>query len=380
MKHKRHIQPAWGLLLATLLLGLSVTPTYAAKQGRQHIDYRLNSTSINATVYLPTAALQPIFQSRIDQQVPNAVNSAINGIVNNLPAADRGWALQMATTLIQPSASLTRLVPQQGGIATSLYVSLYPGDPQPIGTSMLIQFSVMDSTTVQVSARPINGSPALVNGPITTFQIPIGQLSSIKTTPGCGNSALALNLRLPVSLGQGSSGTSTAVQQGQGGAPAGLDMISQPELKRDATSVSSYVEIPSSSLASLGDSIGVLPISSDLSAQNIQVAVSGSDLIIQSDIILGSSFKLGTAVTTVEPTAVNGSLAVHVLSTTLTVFQIFTFPYNTYNQQIEQTLNDKLNSALAGKFNVTSAAIGANSHVPCVAGDSLVLTGTTGLV
>ncbi|HAG98626.1 MAG TPA: hypothetical protein DCL75_07165, partial [Ktedonobacter sp.] len=73
------------------------------------------------------------------------------------------------------------------------------------------------------------------------------------------------------------------------------------------------------------------------------------------------------------------NLAVHVLSTSITVLNIFTFPYDSYNQQIQQTLNAKLNGALKGKFNVSQAAIGPNAHVPCAASSSLVLTGTTSL-
>ncbi len=83
--------------------------------------------------------------------------------------------------------------------------------------------------------------------------------------------------------------------------------------------------------------------------------------------------------TTVAPTAAGGNLAVHVLNTNLTILNIFTFPYNSYNQQIEKTLNTKLNGALAGKFYVSQAAIGPNAHVPCAANNSLLLTGTANL-
>jgi hypothetical protein len=127
----------WGillvsLLLSTLLLGMAVTPAGAmsstARQGAQRQD---NATSVNATIYITTGSLVPIFQSRINQQVPAAVSSAITSLVSNLPKQDQGWALQMATTLIQPSATLTGLTTQAGGLSTSLRLSLYPGDPQP---------------------------------------------------------------------------------------------------------------------------------------------------------------------------------------------------------------------------------------------------------
>ncbi|HET9921022.1 MAG TPA: hypothetical protein VFQ30_14320, partial [Ktedonobacteraceae bacterium] len=61
------------------------------------------------------------------------------------------------------------------------------------------------------------------------------------------------------------------------------------------------------------------------------------------------------------------------------LFGLFTINENSYNQQIEQTINAKLNGALAGKFNITAAAIGPNSQLPCAASDSLLLTGTTNL-
>src|SRR5438552_8660609 len=125
----------------------------------------------------------------------------------------------MATTLIQPSAYLTSLTTQSRGLATSVRVSLYPGDPQPINASMLISLRVISSSTVQVSARPLNGSPALVNGPLATFQIPLGQLCHISTTPGCGDAALAVSLQFPIALGQ--SQASTQVH------PATMDALSR---------------------------------------------------------------------------------------------------------------------------------------------------------
>ncbi len=366
----RYIQTGWILLLVVLVLGLAVTPAGASSRTTQQRAQRLNSTPINATIYLTTATLAPIFQSRINQRVPADFNNALMSMVSKLPKADQAWALQMATALLQPSASLTSLIPQQGGLAGTITLSLYPGDPKATTSTMLFSFSVADSSTVQVSAQPLSG-PALVTGDVSTFQIPVGQINHVATTPGCGNAALAVNLQFPVTLGQLSA-------QGQ---QVGLGRSAQPLIattKRFPTntdsSTDSYVEIPASSLASLGSSVGSLPVSNNLTAQNIRLGVQGSDLLINSDIYSGNFF-LGTAVTTAAPTASGGNIAVHVLSTTLTIF-IFTFPYNSYNQQIEQTINKKLNGALAGKFYVNQAAIGANSHVTCAAKNSLILTGT----
>ena len=386
MKRIRYMQAGWVMLLAVLLLGLVVTPAGARSSTMRHTAQPLNNTtSVNATIYITTGTLEPIFQSRIQQQVPVAVNGAISNIVSKLPQQDHAWATQMANTLIQPSATLTGLTTEQGGLATSLQVTLYPGDPQPINASMLISLSVIGSSTVQVSATPLNGSPALVDGPLTTFQIPIGQLNSINTTPTCGASALAVRLLFPLSLAQGQA--TTQVQQTALNSFVSRNAARQPLNQRhpgavpgsSSTNTNFYVELPASSLASMGDSVGNLPVSNSLTAENIQIGVQGSNLVINSDIYDSFFGKIGTATTTVAPTASGGNLAVYVLSTTLNIFGIFSFPYNSYNQQIEQTLNSKLNGALRGKFYVTHAAIGPNAQLPCAAGDSLVLTGSASL-
>ena len=337
------------------------------------------TTPLDAKIYLATDTLSPIFQSTINQQVPNVVTAAINAIVNKLPISDQGWAGTMATTLIQPSATLTSLTPQQGGLAATLRLSLYPGDPQSTSASMLITFNVLDSSTVQVNVKPLPGSPTLISGPVTTLHIPLGQLNSISATPGCGKSALSVNLQVPVSLGQASAqGASSSAMGGLGDIHVQHTQL-MARTNAGIGNVNAYVEIPSASLASLGNSITSLPIGNNLTAQNILLSVQGNNIIINSDIMLGGSFRLGTAVTTIAPQANNGSLSVNVLSTTLTVFQIFTFPENTYDAQIQQTLNAELGGTLTGKFNVTEAAIGPNSNVSCAASDSLILTGTANL-
>lgn len=360
----KHRWIALALVLPVIVLTLMVTPVRA--MGAQAIQKQA-TTPINATIYLTRATLQPIFQAHINQQVPGAVNNAINTIVGNMPAADRTWAGQMATTLIQPSATLSSLTPQQDGLATSLRINLYPGDPQPINATLLVKFSIINGSTIQVTALPSKSGPTLVSGPLTTFQIPLGQLNSINTTPGCGDAALAVNLQLPISLGQG---------QQTGSNKAGL-AIRQRSTAQAGTGA--YVAIPAASLASLGSGIGTIPVSSSLTAQNIRLTVQGNSLVITSDIYLGF-LQIASATTYVQPTATNGNLTVNVQKTDLTFLQFFTFPSNTYNKQIQQIFNTRLSGALAGKFNVTNAAIGTNSLIPCSAGDSLILTGTTNLV
>ena len=321
------------------------------------------ATPINATIYLTTSTLQPIFQAHINQQVPGAVNNAINTIVGNMPAADRTWAGQMATTLIQPSATLSSLIPQQNGLATSLRINLYPGDPHPINASMLVKFSIINGSTIQVTALPSNSGPTLVVVPWQHFRC--HSVNSILLTPH--HPVVMRHWRSicnSPSLGQSSTHKAALAIQHQ----------SSPQ-----ASTGAYVAIPATSLASLASGIGTIPVNSNMTAQNIQLTVQGNNLVITSDIYLGF-LQIASATTYVQPTATNGNLTVNVQKTNLTFLQFFTFPSNSYNQQIEQILNTKLSGALSGKFNVTNAEIDTNSHIPCASNDSLILTGTTSVV
>ncbi len=382
MKSKMY-ERAGSVLLLMIVLILFISSTLPAYAATRHTSTPKITTPLSANIYLTNGTLTPIFQARVNQQVPGVVSAAIASIINKLPAVDQGWASTMATTVIQPSVLLTGLAPAQGGLVASIHISLYAGDPQPINARLLIKFSVLDSSTVQVSAQPMPGSPSLLNGPITTLHIPIGQLNGINATPGCGDSALLVNLQVPVNLG----GATAATAQGKGQVMSNNVGVVREQgipkhmLASTASGGTTYIEISSASLAALGNSLGSFPIgNNNMSAQNIQLGVQGSNIIVTSDIMLGNSFKLGTAVTTVQPTASGGNLAVNVTSTTLTVLQVFTFPQDTYDAQIQQMLNAKLGTALSGKFSISNAAIGANSHIPCSASDSLVLTGTTNLI
>ncbi len=368
MKYLRILRVGWILVLAVLVLGVTImTPALASNSATQYTTQtaeQANSSSLNAIVYLTTGSLASTFQSRIDQQVPNAVNAAISNMVSTLPAKDQGWATEMATTLIQPSAALVSLYPQQGGLTMRLRLSLYPGDPQAITSSLLIRFSVLNSSTVQVSATPINGGPSLVNGPLTTFHMPLGSLNSIYSTPGCGSSALGLNLQFPVALGQ----TSSQVQRLTSNIST---MVSKKLL---AGNINSFIEVPASSLSSMGNSIGTMPVGNSFTAKNVRIVVQGSNIHILSD-IYWNGINLGTADSAVAPGAAGGNLVLNVLSTNLNIFNLFIFPLNSYNHQIQQTLNSKLGNAFAGKFYAAQAGIGPNGLLPCAAGDSLVLTG-----
>lgn len=368
MKHVRILRVGWILALAVSVLGITfMTPALAFNNSVQHgsrTAKQAYGSSLNAIVYLSTGSLVATFQNRIDQQIPGAVNSAIANAVSSLPARDQGWATEMATTLIQPSATLESLYPRQGGLAMSLRLSLYPGDPQAINSNMLIKFSVLNSSTAQVSAVPLNGSPSLVNGPLTTFHMPLGALNSIYSTPGCGSSALALNLQFPVALGQ----TASQVQ------PLTTNFSKTASTNRVVGNVNSFIVIPSASLSSIGSSIGTMPVSKSIKARNIRIVVQGNNIHILSD-IYWSGINIGTADSAISPGAAGGNLVLYVLSTNLNIFNLFSFPLNSYNKQIQRTLNAKLGNALNGKFYVAQAGIGPGGLMPCAAGDSLVLAG-----
>jgi hypothetical protein len=378
------------VFLAALLFGLLVTPANAASITPTHsVRGQASTPSVNATIYLTTSSLDALFQGRISALVPSAFNSTINNTLNQLPTQDRGWAGQMISTLIQPSATLTGLSPQQNGLATSIQIALYPGDPQPINATMLVSFQVLNSSTVQVSAQPLNGSPTLVSGPIATIPVPIGQLHNVAATPNCGLSALGIHLQIPLALTQGNANVQLQTQptpqfalsdfSDQQRSSQSLKSLNANSSATNPENVNSYVEIPASSLASIGTSIGTMSISGSMTAKNIQIGVQGRDLTITSAIYDSFWGQIGTAVTTVAPTVSRDRLAVNVLNTSITIFGIFTFPYNSYNQQIQQALNARLNNAFAGKFNATQAQIGPNSGLPCAANNSLVLAGTTSI-
>lgn len=381
MKKLPFVRAGWVLLLAALVLGVSfLTPALASTHIARHSSAKAVAagTSVGATIYLSLSTLRPMFQSSLAQQVPNDLNTAIDALVSKLPAQDQVWTREMAVTLIQPSATLQNLVTQQNGMAMYMRIALYPGDPKPIDAGLLISFSVLDSSTIQASASPLNNGPALASGPQNTFQIPIGVLNGVNTTPNCGAAALSLHLQIPVSLGS-TAAISTQTQSplanvsGHGNPMAVLLNSTQ----RDS-GVNTFIEVPAASISALSGSIGNLPVDSNYTAENIRLSVRGGAIHILSD-IYWSGLNIGTADTAVSPTASGGNLVMHVISTNFSLFGLFNFPMNNYNQQIEQTLDSKLGPAFAGKFTVANAAIGPNSQLPCAKGDSLVLTGSSSI-
>lgn len=374
MRIKRSIQVGSAILVMLALCVLLYAPAQAAaRTDSQTAAYRVSPTSISANVYLTGQMLQPLFQSNINQAIPQMVGNALASMVSQLPKQDQGWASQMANALLQPSAQLLSLKPQANGLLATLRLSLYPGDPKAIATTLLVGFKVVNASTIQVTALPAaNGGQSLVSGPLTTFTIPIGTLKSIVATPNCGDANLSINLKFPVSLGKSSQATGQTTTRIPTTTALAYTQPADPALN-------SYIEIPVASLAQLGSSIGSMQVSSSITAKNIRVGVQGSNLVVTSDIYwLG--LNVGVAVSTMLPGAASGSLVVQVLKTNLQIFGgLISFPINSYNQQIQHTLNTELTGALTGTFKVSQATIGFNPHVSCAAANSLILAGTIAL-
>ena len=383
MRIKRSIKVSGAILAVLALCALLSAPVQvAARTVGAGLQVPVNAgaqTSVDANVYLTGSMLQPMFQTSLNQSMPQMMSGALSGMVNQLPQQDQGWALQMANALLQPSATLVSLKPQAGGLLATLQISLYQGDPKAMTTSVLIGFKVINASTIQVTALSSpNGGQSLVSGPLTTFTVPIGRLNSIAPTPQCGDADLRINLKFPLSLG--TTGSTSAIVPSGNAATTKLSYTRQasparnPGLPSD-TATNSYVELPATSLAQLGGSIGTMQVSSSITAQNIRVSVQSSDLLTTSD-IYWHGLLVGNAVSTMTPGAANGKLVVHVLKTDLQILGgLLSFPMNSYNQQVQQDLNAELSGALSGTFYVNQASIGLNPQLTCVASDSLVLAG-----
>jgi hypothetical protein len=367
-KRKRYIKIG-GLITLLIVIMLGIIGGLIGIPAITHgaTSQQKASKPVNVTIYLTTEAIGEIFQNRVDQ----ILDGETAGAVKNLPAQDRSSVLQMVNTILQPSASLTSIIPQQKALITNMQLQLYAGDPHPINASMQITFNVLSSSTMQVNVKPLPGSPALANGPVASIRMPLGVLSSINMTPSCSSTVLAINLQIPLSLSSNQTSTSSTQAQPTPVSPSG-------QAQKQSSPVSVSVGIPASSLALLGNSVGSVPIDGTMSANNIHILVQGQTLHITSDLYMGSD-NIGSSNTVVQPGASNGSLVVHVLNTTVKLFQLISFPYDMYNQQLETMLNAKLQSAFAHKFSITQAGIGPNNQTSCVPDNSLILTGATNL-
>ncbi len=138
MKNLRFMRVGWVLVLVFIVAGVSViTPVLASNNTTRHTSYTARQaagSSLNAIIYLTTGMLEPVFQSRIEQQVPVAFNNALTTMVSKLPSQDRGWAYEMASTLLQPSATAlgdtAEPGPTTGWIGDDIAVKPLPGRSQ----------------------------------------------------------------------------------------------------------------------------------------------------------------------------------------------------------------------------------------------------------
>ncbi|GLV58304.1 hypothetical protein KDH_51370 [Dictyobacter sp. S3.2.2.5] len=384
-RFRRAIQISWILLISLILIGMAAPVDASTRETQQ----TKAAGMLDARIFLTGDVLRQRFQDTINQQVPRLSASTINGIVHSAPAGDQGWIGQIANALIQPSATLTELTPQANGFNTGISLSLYPGDPKPINSHMLVTFSILNDSTIQVNGQALPGSQTLITGPLTTLHVPIGKLTSVQTTTTCGDANLELGLQIPQTGNQAQGSLNDSHQQARTAnasamdtAPLSMTMKRADAGPTDQQAVPVYVEVPFSSLKTVAGGLGTLSINNSMEAKNIQLSAQNGKLVVTADIIslvFGTPmFKLGTATTIMEPQVAGGKLQFQVDKTTLNVL-IFTFPADNYNQQIEQALNGKIGNILGNNLTLTSASMGPTTQISCVAPDSLLLTGITTL-
>jgi hypothetical protein len=392
MKHILYRYGCWVLVLSLLLLAMVAQPANAAQQQQQ-----ATATNLDAYIYLPTEALKPIFQNQISQQVNTLSAGVINKMLDNLPKANQGWAKEMAGALIQPSATLSQLTPQKDGLATTVSLSFYPGDPKPINAAMLVTLGVRDASTIQVSAQPMPGSPQLANGPLTTFTMPVGQLKGINATPDCGSAGLNAHIQLPITFNTSQASTQSQSNQiAHSTLPANQTLagikqshVAYTTQNKAASTLDAYIELTNSSLNALGKSIdpiviGSVPFNNPLTAENLDINIQGDGLVITAGIYTEPPLhpRVATATAFVQPNVENGQLVMRVTDLNVEVLDIISLPKSAtdnFKQQIQTMLNNNLGNALAGKFTVNNVSVGGGAALPCAGSDSLILKGTTNL-
>ncbi|GER88006.1 hypothetical protein KDW_21680 [Dictyobacter vulcani] len=375
----RAIQIGWVLLLALLVIGMAAPVNAAPTKDQQSLAGKMLDTK----VYLTQDVLRQRFQESINQQVPKITADTVNTIVHNSPGGDQDWINKIANTLISPAVTLTDLKPQANGFNAGMTLTLYPGDPQPTTSHMLVTFSILNDTTIQVNGAALPGSTPLMTGPLTTLQVPIGKLTSVQSITNCGSANLEMGLQIPMDAANKSQGSVS------GNDPIAMASFTQPvtsarmHLQSSASiaaqAVPLYVEVPFASLATIAAGITELPINNNMTAKNIKLSAQNGKLIVTADIIslvFGTPMlKLGTATTTISPQATGGKLRLHVDQTRLNIL-IFTFNADNYNQQIEQALNSQIGNAINNGLTIDSARMGPDTKIPCAAADSLLLTGS----
>lgn len=346
MKRKKMIQIGGTLLLVVVPLVAFIRPFNASRSALASA-HRQAADAASVNVYLSTTVLQQQFQDTINQELPTQFNQALNTQISQMPASNRPLASQIANDLLQPSATLTQLTPQQDGVAATMSLSLFPGDPAPSDLSMLVTFDVQDAATVGVKAQGLNGQPSPVSGNLPSFPVVLGQLQGVAPMPACGDAAL----KLQVVPNQGQQTPAPAPGQG----------------------FPIFIEVPASFISAQGSTTPPMQLAPGLTAQNIQVSTQTNNLIATSDIFLGN-VKVGSTTTTVQLSVANGLVAANSAQTQANVAGL-SIPLNTFNQLIEQQVASQFNNMLGG-VNVTNEAFGPTDAFPCVANGNLLIAGT----
>ncbi len=351
MKQKKVIQSGSVFLCTLWLLTFLSLPVRAASPYHSSAgSQQANAMGVN--VYISTAVLQKQFQDAISQSLPAQFNQRLLQQTSQLPASSHALVTQLAGELVQPSATLTQLVPQQKGLAATINISLFPHDPHPMHFSMLVTFNKKDATTVQVGAQALPGQPAPpATGNLGTSKVPLSQLNSVNITPRCGVAAERFNGIPP-------SGAAPQSSPSQGKIPI-------------------FIEIPSAviSAGARSSNPGTMRIGPSLTVQNIQVTTQANGLMATTQIFLGP-LQVAATRTLIQLSAANGKLIAKVTDTQLSV-GLLSFPVQDFNQLIQQMVNLQLNAQVGNSLYVTRVAFGPTNKIPCAARGSLLLEGTT---
>ncbi|HEY7420148.1 MAG TPA: hypothetical protein VH593_33525 [Ktedonobacteraceae bacterium] len=352
MKHKKILQLGITSLFTLLLLVTLTLPVHAASSKKAVIRYpKVDPNAIN--IYLTISGMQQQFQQSIQQQLPDQFNQSVMAQTKGLDPATQSLANQLIGEVFQPSANLTQLTPTQGGLVSSISVSLFPNDPNPLGFSMLLSFNKINSHAAEVDASAVPGQPAPPStGPQSTFDVgTFGTLNSIVPTPGCGDSALLMNM---------DTAPGAAQQGGGGGQGAGFPL---------------FIDVPAAAFQAGAAGQGNMDIGGGFSAQNIQVSLQGQGMVVNTQIaFLGN--QVGSTMTTVQLSAANGKLVGTVTNTNVNIGGFLSLPVDAFNQDIQQQLNQQLGTMMGNMLNVTSVNFGPTAAVPCATPGDMLLGGT----
>jgi hypothetical protein len=326
-------------------------------------------------VYLTKDTLKQRLQDGINQKLPQIAASQegqLGGILGILQ--------------LNPTATVTTITDSKKGITIGLDIVLYPG-AQTIHTSLYTTFKILNASTIQVNGVIPPGSSIAYNGPLTTITVPSGKVTSVQTISNCGSFMLAIALQFPIKQQASTRYTPSAdvaepLTRTTSAGPAVLLNFTHTQATPNASTI--YAEVPAASLVALVSNIGTLSLGNGLEATNIKLSIQHKRLIVTTDIysttIPGRFIKVGTAYVTIVPTTTKGHLQMQVRSIDLQAL-VFTLSVNNYNQQIEQAVNNNLNSLISSDFTISAASIGPDpkARLTCVAASSLFLTGSANL-